>query len=136
MTRIEGYLSKALDYTYLSDQEKCAICAAMDGEWVVHAHSYMKVNWIHTTNDRLFFDKVDFYFFDGNAVLKLLEGCRFFSLDRGYESELSTRRGWFCGDDIQYYGNTIAEAVVRAVCEFAKARWPYTIGVGEKEKVR
>ena len=148
---IESYLSNATDYGSLTNAERNAICAAMEGEfvWIADDDYWVKeqeclacgfqcgeVNiWskghflcLHQLHDfdHWFAASIPYYIQDGTAALRLV--ARFRMRVEFGEIQRTGDSGFFAGfigRISEYYGTTPAAAIVYAVCELARAEYSY-----------
>ena len=128
MTRIEQYLTHAIELDALSDAEKCAICAAMEGEWI-------------RASERSIY-RTDYFAFDkGNGLLgcdwRDIEYCELDPLhSRDHALRLVERfglilqpdgcNGWCCypcTSNPVNFASTPQAAIVACVCALALERW-------------
>ena len=152
---ILDYLAGAIELDALSDAEKCAVCAAMEGEWVGHpimlsaigCWEYVRLS-VTDKGARIYSQPTD-YLSDGTAALRLVER---FGLVHG-----RMRSEWYCAgniggtyighidhdgvtwlrisnDDGSWYkpdfwahADTPAAAIVSAVCALAREQYPYKV---------
>jgi hypothetical protein len=142
MTNIEKFLSGAIDYDMLTDDERCAICNAMEGCWVEQGKTFTNPpkNIIYVVASRNTVmpyrcECMD-HFKDGTAALQLLQriegslypsgngdtGAKWWEVETEYENKGQGRM-----DTIFGTGDTPQAAIVATVCAIARAQWPYQV---------
>lgn len=137
MNAIEQYLSGAVEYEALSNAEKCAICAAMEGRFPFPNPGYPEYGmWLRHRGEKLqeWPCKCDDYLNDGTAALRLVERFRIDLCPAIRIDDMS--EGWgagfvhssIVGAEVETsYADTVSAAIVAAVCALARAQYPYKV---------
>ena len=124
MTRIEQYLTHAIELDALSDSEKCAICAAMEGEWPWVQYDgdvYPDTAWCYSCDSHGQYGLR--YELDSAAALRLVDRFKLCIVYSKMAGVWMVYRSGDLDNDCEEQGMTVAPAVVACVCALALERW-------------
>lgn len=126
---ILDYLEGRCELDALSDAEKCAVCAAMEGRWLYWWRNarHMAINESWSKPDKPFFDEVDYYISSGTAALKLIDkfGINVIHLEKSKSVLAWISHPIEARALVSAYRDSTRPAAVAAVCALARAQWPY-----------